>query len=358
MITVLYTASNAYLPYLGISLVSLLCHNQREKVRTYIVLLEPSQNNLEKLKEVEKKYANCELHIIDGTPFVEKMKKMRMIQYRKSYAPNLRLFFGQYIDKDVDRLLYLDCDTIVMDSLTELFAMPMECVGGVVLDSLGSEYKHCLGYADEEPYFNAGVLLINVRKWNEMHYTEKLFAMMANRKYVHANLDQDYMNQLLHNEIQILGPQYNLQPHHMCLKNDVYFSGFNRKGYYTEQQINYAVNHPVIIHAYRFCGNFTWHEGNIHPALDYYRKYKQLSPWRDMPDEAGNNGFLFRAEAFCWQHMPQKLYFTLWSAMQKVYFKQHDKEIRKMANEILEKDPISDPDRDPDPVLRTAEPRA
>lgn len=336
MITVLYTASNTYMPYLGISLVSLLYHNQNEKVRAYIVLLEPSQGNLEKIKEVEKEYANCELRIIDGTPFVKKMEELRMIQYRKSYAPNLRLFFGEYIDEDVDRLLYLDCDTIVMDSLKELFAMPMNFIGGVVLDSLGSECKHYLGYSDEEPYFNAGVLLINVRKWNEMHCTEKLFAMMTNGKYVHANLDQDYMNQLLHNEIQILGLQYNLQPHHMCLKNDVYFSGYNRKGYYTEQQINYAVNHPVIIHAYRFCGNFPWHKGNIHPALDYYRKYKQMSPWRDIADEVGNKGLLFRVETFCWQYMPKKLYFMVWSTMQKIYFKQHDRKIRKMANEIFE----------------------
>ena len=358
MINVLYTADDAYLPYLGISLLSLLYHNREEKVRAYIAVLDPSEENLAKLHQLEEEYPNCELRIIDGAPYVERMKSFRMIQYRKSYAPNLRLFFDQYIDDDVERLLYLDSDTIIVDSLSELFTMPLTGVGGVVLDSLTSEYKKCLGYESDEPYFNSGVLLFDVREWERRHCAERLFRMLGDTNYVHANPDQDYLNQLLHNEIQILGPQYNLQPHHMCLKNDVYFSCYGSKGYYTDEQISYAASHPVIIHAYRFCGNFTWHEGNIHPALDYYRKYKQLSPWRDMPDEAGNNGFLFRAEAFCWQHMPQKLYFTLWSAMQKVYFKQHDKEIRKMANEILEKDPISDPDRDPDPVLRTAEPRA
>lgn len=40
MLTVLYTANDGYLPYLGISLVSLLQNNPEEQVRVYAVLSE------------------------------------------------------------------------------------------------------------------------------------------------------------------------------------------------------------------------------------------------------------------------------------------------------------------------------
>lgn len=335
MINVLYTSDNAYLPFLGISLYSLLFHNQSEKIRVYLVLLDPSQDNLKKLRQLEETFSNCEIRIIDGSPYVKQMKSLRMIQYRKSYAPNLRLFFGQYIDRDVDRLLYLDCDTIVTGSITGLFTMPMDCVAGVVLDSLTSSYKHCLQYTDEEHYFNSGVLLINTKAWNMLNCTEKLFSMMANPEYVHANPDQDYLNQLLHDQIKILGPEYNLQPHHMCLSNDVYFRGYSRKGYYSDQEITHAVHHPVIIHAYRFCGKFPWHIGNVHPALSEYLKYKNMSPWRDMPDLEANENLLFHLEELCWKYMPKSLFFFIWSTMQKVYFRYHDKRTRRTARAIF-----------------------
>ena len=205
----------------------------------------------------------------------------------------------------------------------------------VELDALAGSYKSCLGYDAEEPYFNAGVLLINVREWNRYHCSETLFAMLADPQYAHANLDQDYMNQLLHDKVMVLPPRYNLQPHHMILTDKQYFSCYDRRGYYTEAEIRNAVEHPVIIHAYRFLGDFCWHEENLHPALPYYRKYKALSPWKDLPDSPSNGSTLFRAEKAIYQHFPKGLFFKAWCLLQRRYFVQQDKKIRRTANEII-----------------------
>lgn len=336
MITVLYTASNGYLPYMGISLISLLYNNPGEDVRVYAALETPSTQNLEKLQEIQRQYPNCTIKVVDAAPYIEQMKTLRMIQYRKSFVPNLRLFFGQYIDEDVERLLYLDCDTIITAPIGHLFTMDMDGIcAGVSLDSLAGHYKKCLGYREEEPYFNAGILLINVREWNKNNCTKQLLEMIADKQYTHANLDQDWMNQLLHDKIMVLPPQYNLQPHHMCFDTDVYFFCFSRKGYYSPEEIREAVAHPVIIHAYRFLGNFTWHENNVHPALSYYKRYKELSPWKDIPDEEGRKGMAFALEKLAYLKLPHKMYFKVWCWMQEKYFVYLDKRIRKTANEIL-----------------------
>lgn len=336
MMNVLYTASDSYLPHLGISLVSLLENNADEPLKVYAVLSEAKKDNLDKLNELKLRYKNLELEIIDGAPYIERMKQLKMIQYRKSFVPNMRLFFTEYIGSDVDRLLYLDCDTVVTGSLKDLFTMDMgQNCAAVELDALAGSYKRCLGYDAEEPYFNAGVLLIDVREWNRCHCSETLFAMLADPQYAHANLDQDYMNQLLHDKIMVLPPQYNLQPHHMILTDKQYFSCYDRRGYYTEAEIRNAVEHPVIIHAYRFLGDFCWHEGNLHPALPYYRKYKALSPWKDLPDSPSSGSTLFRVEKAIYQHFPKGLFFKAWCLMQRRYFVQQDKKIRRTANEIF-----------------------
>lgn len=211
MMTVLYTANDGYLPYLGISLISLLQNNSEEQIRVYVVLSEVKKENLDKLNSIRSQYPNLDLRIINGEPYIEQMKKLKLIQYRKSFVPNLRLFFTEYIDNDVDKLLYLDSDTLVVESLNELFAMDMDknCVG-VILDALAGPYKRCLGYGEDEPYFNSGVLLIDVKQWNRCNCTKTLFQMLEDRNNIHANPDQDYLNQLLHDKIKILSPKYNL----------------------------------------------------------------------------------------------------------------------------------------------------
>lgn len=334
MITVLYTATNEYLPYLGISLTSLLINNPKQRVRAYVVLLEAQQDNLIRLKTIPEKYLNCELRIIDGKPYVDKMKEYRMIQYRHSYAPNLRLFWKDFIENDVERFLYLDCDTIVEASLDGVFNMRMNNACAVVLDSLAVSYKKCLGFDREEPYFNAGMLLINVSEWNKKNYTEKLLLMLQDPQYIHANIDQDYLNLLLRGDVMVLNPKYNLQPHHMCMDVETYFSCFDKEGYYKHEEIREAVQFPVIIHAFRFCGKFPWHENNVHPALRYYLKYKQLSPWKDISDEKGNDNILFKLETYLYKHMPHKMYFSLWAFLQRKYFIRLNKTVRREANEI------------------------
>ena len=336
MLTVLYTANDGYLPYLGISLVSLLQNNPEEQVRVYAVLSEAKKDNLDKLNSIRTRYSNLDLRIIDGAPYIARMKKLKMIQYRQTFVPNLRLFFTEYIDRDVDRLLYLDSDTLVVGSLHELFAMDMggNCVG-VVLDSLTGAYKHRLGYREEEPYFNSGVLLIDVAQWNRCHCTEELFRMIERGDNIHANPDQDCLNLLLHEKIQVLPPEFNLQPHHMCLPDSTYFSCYARRGYYTEQQLRHAVENPVIIHAYRFLGDFCWHEENLHPASMDYEKYKELSPWREQPQQPAKKNLTFRLEKLAYRCLPTKWYFKMWCWMQQRYFAQQDNKNRRKIHEMV-----------------------
>ena len=61
-----------------------------------------------------------------------------MPTYRGAYAANMRLFLDEVLDASVDRIVYLDADTIVNKSLTNLMEADIQGKTiGMALDSLG-----------------------------------------------------------------------------------------------------------------------------------------------------------------------------------------------------------------------------
>ena len=77
---------------------------------------------------------------------------------------------------DCDRVLYLDCDVIVLDSLDPLMRVDLsgKCIAAVTNPPITLEWmqKHCasLSLPDTDDYFNAGVMLMDLeelraKKW-------------------------------------------------------------------------------------------------------------------------------------------------------------------------------------------------
>ena len=72
---------------------------------------------------------------------------------------------------ELDRVIYLDCDLIVTDSLRPLWVLALgdSCIGAVTTVFPAQEWgqRHCLamGVPSTREYFSAGVLLMNLRHY-------------------------------------------------------------------------------------------------------------------------------------------------------------------------------------------------
>jgi lipopolysaccharide biosynthesis glycosyltransferase len=166
VMNILYCSDNNYAPYLGVSMVSLLENNKSVKeINFYIISDNISTDNIHRLENQVMTYGESRrVIIIDGKEWVNRLDAMKMITYRGGHAANLRLFFTDYIKEDVERILYLDCDTIICSDLSELFETEMKnSPAAVVLDSLSTYYKKALEFDRSEKYFNSGVILFDVR---------------------------------------------------------------------------------------------------------------------------------------------------------------------------------------------------
>ncbi|MDQ0509548.1 glycosyltransferase family 8 protein [Ancylobacter amanitiformis] len=141
---------------------------------------------------------------------------------RTTYARFLMPF---RVDQDETRLLYIDCDAIVNDSLRPLRDIDMQglAVGAVHDDARRRENRHfernlAIGLPADTNYFNAGILLIDLVKWREEKLTERASQFATE----HPNLpvlDQDALNGALSGQWLVLDERWNL---HRRLEKGVY----------------------------------------------------------------------------------------------------------------------------------------
>lgn len=205
----------------------------------------------------------------------ELLKSLPSVHGYLTNATYIRLFIANILPLSVKKVLYMDNDVIVNDNLEELWNTDIEghpC--GVVLDSYAYNINHYnrLHYPMSKGYFNAGVMLINVRYWREHKIMEQ--AMDFATKYPERvyMADQDIMNYLFQDSKIVLPLKYNA----ICT------CFFKKKEFPFEiwEELRDAQKHPVIIH-------FTWikpwfFEGQDHPYAAEFHRFLSLTPWNKM----------------------------------------------------------------------------
>ena len=100
---------------------------------------------------------------------------------------------------EVNRIIYLDGDIIVRDSLRELWNTNID---GFPLASI-PDTENCtvshynrLKYPQSLGYFNSGVLLINLQYWREHHVLNDFLQIVKEKRPILRCHDQDIMNLL------------------------------------------------------------------------------------------------------------------------------------------------------------------
>jgi len=88
-----------------------------------------------------------------------------------------RILIPEVVDKDISRVLYLDCDTIVNTNLDYIFNLDLSGKAiAAVVDAESSNHKTFdrLNYPIDKGYVCSGVLLLNLDYWSEHSISEKL----------------------------------------------------------------------------------------------------------------------------------------------------------------------------------------
>jgi lipopolysaccharide biosynthesis glycosyltransferase len=116
-----------------------------------------------------------------------------------SIAAYYRLFFASLVGDDVEKLLYIDTDTVVIGDLSELYFLDIgDKPVGAVREKLGHPRPE-IGNTDRENYFNSGVMLINIPEWRKQTVTERALQFVHDYPEAIKCVDQDALNAVLIN---------------------------------------------------------------------------------------------------------------------------------------------------------------
>lgn len=334
MLNILYQFNEEYAPYAVVSACSLLKNNKGgDTIHLYALLDNVQQSSQERLYKQVTKYGG-KLTRIDAAPIVEKLKRLGVNNYRGSYATNFKLFLSDFIPDTVNRILYIDCDTLIAGNLAETMHLDM---GGMpvamVLDSMCVSHKRTLGFGRNENYFNAGVILFDVKRWKACKCTERIVTHLQTERSVYMAPDQDILNLVFRDSIAVLQPRYNMQPLHFVYSFHLYQKYWYQPNYYSETEIRESLNDLKIIHFFRYLGQFPWHQNALHPHTAVFDCYLAQSEWADYRKKpSGNQDFVFQVERWLYKILPQKLFLPLFKVAHEILLARADRDSLRNRN--------------------------
>lgn len=289
---VLYTFNEKFVPQVMASITSIMENNkQMDNIHFFLMTLNVCDDTE---KDIEK-------YICDNKREVSFIHLKEMSKYFKfdfkttGWNPVIlaRLLIDKLLPNNIDRILYLDGDTIVRGDLSRLWTLDL---GNNIL-AMGNEptvdknRKNSLGLKNC-PYYNSGVLLIDLKKWREEDVGNKIIEYYKENGEKITAPDQDAINGALKGRIYSLEPKYN------------YFNIYDQYPYwfisrlcdykyYDKDVYLESKNNPIIVH---YLGEERpWRIGNHHRFKEDYNKYLNMSLWANLNYEKG------------W-----KLYFVAW----------------------------------------------
>ena len=244
---VVYASNDGYARHLGTSLYSLLDRNRDfAEISVYVLTLGLSEENQGKLREIAEHFGRRLI-------FLNLDDLLERIGYEVDtggfdISVMLRLFMGDMLPESVERVLYLDCDTVVLQSLKHLWKEELEgkIVGAVMEPTIYQAVKESIDLSEDDPYYNSGVLLVDLKQWREQEIQKKLYR-----------------------ELTYLGKTYKAV---------------------TPRELQIAKRHPSIIH---YMGDERpWIAGNLNHYRRAYELYLAKTPWAGAPKQEGKRAYM------------------------------------------------------------------
>lgn len=260
-IHVAIAVDNNYIEHCIVLMTSILENKQDEEIHFHII-----QEGLNfNAKRLLLSFKNCYIHFhnVDNQYFSNYKKTSYY-----SVGTMWKLLCPELIK--TQKVLYLDCDIVVNDSLKKLWDLDLkENYIAAIEDANGKKYAKRYKLKNNSKFFNAGVILINCEQWRKNNITQRAINAVMQCSYSRLVNDQTVMNQLFEGKVKFLDLKWNLQ---YCPIN-IWPTYDNIKEY------KKAIENPSIIH---YTGDFKpWKKGLgcFHPKQKDYLEYHKLSPF-------------------------------------------------------------------------------
>lgn len=284
---IVLACDNNFAPYCATTIASIATNNSG--VVFYLLTDNLNNSNAQLLESMtEQMGSRLNIVYVDKTMFADfPMPKQSGLSHI-SLATYFRLFTPILLPKEIDKIIYLDCDIIVRHNIQELYNTNINdfYIGAVYhndeLSVNNGAFKR-LNIPPSQGYFNAGVLLINLKKWREDHIYDKCIEFLKKNRDNIVNHDQDVLNAVCGSKTKLLSYKWNtMNPFFM--EHSKFSKDRIMVNYQKEDKSN--ITDPTIIHfAFR---PKPWERICVHPFAYEFKKYLSLTPYKGTPPKSNS----------------------------------------------------------------------
>lgn len=173
----------------------------------------------------------------------------------------------------LDTLLFLDADTLVLQSLAPLFELDLgHHLLAAVSQGASEQHMRVLGLDSAQPYFNAGVMLMNLGAMRAERFGPRALALGHERHAEFIFNDQDVMNVLTEGRWVHLHPRWNAMSYLWLMPN-------SSDRAYPDLDRSSARASPAVVHFEGFQTVKPWFYRSVHPLRFLYRDIRAGTPW-------------------------------------------------------------------------------
>lgn len=222
-IPICFSANDKYVPILAVSLSSIIENSRPENNYDIVVLMTSiSDENQVKLRMLISNHANFSLRFINVGPYVYGYSF-----YTESDPTNTKFSDEIYyrvlvpsLMPSYENVIFLDADVVILDDISNLLRDYYgNCLVGAVRDyegisnCYGKNYEKTkyriseLGIKNFDNYFLSSVLVMNIKKFNELFDVKDLLNLAVSKNW--KQYDQDLFNFLCQDHLQIIDASWN-----------------------------------------------------------------------------------------------------------------------------------------------------
>lgn len=159
---------------------------------------------------------NFKITFDDVNDYLESIKEMMPLRDYYSNTTYFRLFIAEMFPS-LEKAIYIDSDTVVQGDISELFEYDISeydlgaCHEQAMVQEnvYGTYVEVCMGI-NRNAYFNAGVLLINCRRFRENNILERFIKLLGVYNF-RVTQDEDYLNVLCKDHVLFLPQIWNME---------------------------------------------------------------------------------------------------------------------------------------------------
>lgn len=217
-IPIFFTVDDKYMPFLAVTLESIVDNISSENNYKIIVLYNTKigEENKEKINKYKRE--NFEIEFVSLEESIEKISDKLYTRDYYSKSTYYRLLIPELYPQYA-KAIYLDSDIVLLSDIANLYnidlgtnligATPDEAVQNV---KAFQEYvEKVIGVNDYNNYFNAGVLLMNLEELRKYRFQDKFLQLLETVKYTVAQ-DQDYLNRICKGRVKIIDGSWDKMP--------------------------------------------------------------------------------------------------------------------------------------------------